>query len=165
MLLAEHFLAMNNEKFGKDVEFDDDTKKYILQNHWPGNVRELQNAVSRYVVLGKLGSGFELDGKQLIDSDLGKSGAHDGPLPGPASDGEASEPGDRVLAPNLTHPQDGMTLKEIGRNAAREAERKAILGVLESTKWNKSQAAKILKISYKALLYKIKDCGIEKAES
>ncbi len=53
-----------------------------------------------------------------------------------------------------------MTLKEIGRNAAREAERKAILSVLETTRWNRSQAARILKISYKALLYKIKDCGI-----
>ena len=46
-------------------------------------------------------------------------------------------------------------------NAARLAERKAILNVLEATRWNKSQAAKLLKISYKALLYKIKDCGIE----
>jgi len=165
MLLAEHFLAMNNEKFGKDVEFDDDTKAFILQNSWPGNVRELQNAVSRYVVLGKLGSGFELGGKQLISSDLGRGGAPDEPPPGPADNEGVSEPVNRIAAPELTHPDDGMTLKEIGRNAARQAEKKAILGVLEATKWNKSQAAKILKISYKALLYKIKDCGIERTEN
>ena len=164
MLLAEHFLAMNNEKFGKDVEFDDDTKEFIMRNDWPGNVRELQNAVSRYVVLGKLGSGFELDGKQLIGSDLGRSVAPDDLLQGPAADDEAAESADQTFTPELTHPHDGMTLKEIGRNAARQAERKAILGVLEATKWNKSQAAKILKISYKALLYKIKDCGIERAD-
>jgi two-component system response regulator AtoC len=54
-----------------------------------------------------------------------------------------------------------MTLKEIAREASRRAEKEAILRVLEATRWNKSKAAKILKISYKALLYKIKDCGID----
>ena len=164
MLLAEHFLAMNNEKFGKNVEFDDETKAFIQQNHWPGNVRELQNAVSRYVVLGKLGSDFELDGRQAISPDPDRSGVHFGFERGPAVDEETAGTGSQIQAPALAHPQDGMTLKEIGRNAARQAERKAILGVLESTRWNKSQAAKILKISYKALLYKIKDCGIERAD-
>ena len=65
----------------------------------------------------------------------------------------------------LPHEHDGMTLKEIGRNAARNAERKAILAVLKATRWNKSQAAKMLNISYKALLYKIKDCNIERQDT
>ncbi len=67
LLLADHFLVRSNQKFGKSSEFDDETREYILRYPWPGNVRELQNAVSRYVVLGKLGSGFELTGELRIN--------------------------------------------------------------------------------------------------
>ena len=175
MLLANHFLAGSNQKFGKSVEFDDETREYIIQNSWPGNVRELQNAVSRYVVLGKLGSGFELDGRLLNTSGGGEGPAtedlvsghltgHEGRVPEIPTQTPTDTP-PQTQIPELIHPQEGMTLKEIGRNAARQAERKAILAVLESSHWNKSEAARILKISYKALLYKIKDCGIERIDS
>jgi len=162
MLLADHFLAGSNQKFGKEVEFDKGTKEYIMQNPWSGNVRELQNAVSRYVVLGKIDSGFELDGKYSatpgeIDEPTSEVPSSSHPI-----DHEDSKPEARTQAPELAHPYDGMTLKEIGRNAARQAERKAILAILEATRWNKSKAARMLKISYKALLYKVKDCGIER---
>jgi len=163
MLLAEHFLASSNKKFGKDVAFDEDTRNYILQNPWPGNVRELQNAVSRYVVLGKLGSGFEI-GLTPPVVPPGEEKAREGSTAEGGAGERDSGSRDQSVVPELTHPHEGMTLKEISRNAAREAEKKAILAVLESTGWNRSQAAKILKISYKALLYKIKDCGIEHAE-
>jgi two-component system response regulator AtoC len=160
MLLADHFLTRSNQKFGKTVKFDDDTKEYILRHTWHGNARELQNAVSRFVVLGRLGSGFELTGAPGIDS-LGPQEKIIGALKkeqteDPDTDQEQGTQSDV----SRKHPHDGMTLKEIGRNAAREAERKAILSVLEATRWNRSKAARILKISYKALLYKIKDCGI-----
>jgi DNA-binding NtrC family response regulator len=108
------------------------------------------------VVLGKLGSGFELaeaprieipksveKPDSTLDPDVGSAPEHQ----------EESE----VIG---KHPHDGMSLKEIARNAAREAERETILSVLEATRWNRSKAALILKVSYKALLYKIKDCGI-----
>lgn len=162
MLLADHFLAGSNQKFGKEVEFDKGTKEYIMQNPWSGNVRELQNAVSRYVVLGKIDSGFELDGKYSatpgeIDEPTSEVPSSSHPI-----DHEDSKPEARTQAPELAHHYDGMTLKEIGRNAARQAERKAILAILEATQWNKSKAARMLKISYKALLYKVKDCGIER---
>ncbi len=52
------------------------------------------------------------------------------------------------------------SLKEVGRRAARIAEREAILRALKRTGWNKRKAAKGLQICYKALLYKIKDCEI-----
>ena len=51
-------------------------------------------------------------------------------------------------------------LKEVARAAARAAEREAIARILEETGWNRVRAAKILKISYRALLYKIKDVGL-----
>jgi len=161
MPLAEHFLTRINQKFGKNVEFCDETREYIVRNSWPGNVRELQNAISRYVVLGNLCNGIELDGKYnttpgRIESTVTEELPSGSPIDrvGSTSDAQAQ-------ASEGRHSREDMTLKEIGRNAARQAEKKAILAVLEATRWNKSKAARVLKVSYKALLYKIKDCRIE----
>jgi len=164
LLLAEHFLTSSNRKFAKEVAFDDETREFILRNPWQGNVRELQNAVSRYVVLGKLGSGFELEGRSpdaLGKVETGMAKKVSSALPSDSGHGGLES---QAVASGLPHPEEGMTLKQIAQRAAREAERKAILTVLKTTRWNKTQAAKVLQISYKALLYKIKDCGIERTD-
>ncbi|MGA9525804.1 MAG: sigma 54-interacting transcriptional regulator [Myxococcaceae bacterium] len=62
--------------------------------------------------------------------------------------------------PPSTIPESEMSLKDIGKRAAMLAEREAILSMLQRTAWNKRKAASKLRISYKALLYKIKECGI-----
>ncbi len=62
--------------------------------------------------------------------------------------------------PPCTVPAEEMSLKDIGKRAAMLAEREAILAMLQRTAWNKRRAASKLRISYKALLYKIKECGI-----
>jgi DNA-binding NtrC family response regulator len=54
------------------------------------------------------------------------------------------------------------SLKDVSRRAAREAERELIFRALERTHWNRKAAAEILRISYKALLYKIKESGLDK---
>jgi len=146
-VLAEHFLHIDNRKFGKSVRLDEKTMDYILKYSWPGNVRELQNAVSRFVVLGKFSP----------DSAFPEPGAE------PPPDERRMEktlPAESIPDPEPAEKQQ-MTLKEIAREAALRAEKEAILRVLEATRWNKSQTARLLKVSYKALLYKIKDCGIE----
>jgi DNA-binding NtrC family response regulator len=56
-----------------------------------------------------------------------------------------------------------VSLKDIARTAAREAERELILQMLTRTRWNRKEAAENLGISYKALLYKIKENGLDKA--
>ena len=56
-----------------------------------------------------------------------------------------------------------VSLKDIARTAAREAERDLILRMLTRTRWNRKEAAQILGISYKALLYKIKENGLDRA--
>jgi DNA-binding NtrC family response regulator len=56
-----------------------------------------------------------------------------------------------------------VSLKDIARTAAREAERELILRMLTRTRWNRKEAAENLGISYKALLYKIKENGLDKA--
>jgi DNA-binding NtrC family response regulator len=62
--------------------------------------------------------------------------------------------------PPPSMPESEMSLKDIGKRAAMLAERDAILAMLQRTAWNKRKAANKLRISYKALLYKIKECGI-----
>ena len=69
-------------------------------------------------------------------------------------------PADPAVAPTPPAKPPALSLKEIGRRAAQDAERVAILRMLEHTRWNRLRAAKLLNISYRALLYKIKDAGI-----
>jgi len=60
-------------------------------------------------------------------------------------------------------PVPSPSLKDVARQAARSAEREAIAKVLEDTRWNRVKAAKLLRISYRALLYKIKDVGLDRS--
>jgi DNA-binding NtrC family response regulator len=104
-------------------------------NHsWPGNLRELNNFLKRYLILGD---------ENLAISELL-----------PRNDGNGSMPGE---SPRTT---DGGGLKSLARSAKDEAEALAITRALEQTNWNRKQAALILQISYKALLYKIRQYGI-----
>ena len=57
--------------------------------------------------------------------------------------------------------EDIRSLKLVGRNAARAAEREMMLRMLHRTRWNRKEAADILGISYKAMLYKIKEHGLD----
>jgi len=149
-VLAKHFLSIDNRKFGKAVGFEDQAMEFLTSYSWPGNVRELQNAVSRYVVLGK------------FNPDISFSEPATPRKPdSPAFDAEELTGKMSENLPAQALPSKQMTLKEIAKEAAQRAEREAILRVLEATRWNKSQTARVLKISYKALLYKIRDCGIE----
>ena len=68
-----------------------------------------------------------------------------------------------VSAPAGASAPSNVSLKDIARSAAREAERELILRMLTRTRWNRKEAAEILGISYKALLYKIKENGLDKA--
>ncbi len=114
---------------------------------WPGNVRELENLVRRLVVLRD---------PSMV---LGELGPASRGLAPPAAN--AASNAVRMDAPALhaVLPDDA-PLKDVARRAARIAEREAILRALMRTGWNKRKAAKRLQISYKALLYKIKDCEI-----
>jgi len=69
----------------------------------------------------------------------------------PAKNGNGEDP---LIVPEKA------TLKEVSKIAQRKAEREMIERVLHQTRWNRRKAAQILDISYKALLYKIKECGL-----
>ena len=116
-----------------------------LRHTWPGNLRELSNFVKRYLVLGD---------EHLAASEL---------QPRPDSGGGSqADPEGRAAAAGADH---GGGLKSLARSAKDEAEAEAIARALEETNWNRKQAAALLKISYKALLYKIRQYGIAQSRS
>ena len=134
-MLVEHFLDLYNKKYRRQARFPSDKTINVMMNHsWPGNVRELETLVKRYVI-------FE-DESVLLKFD--------------------HEP-ERNAAPSVEFDiEEG--LLAIGKKAAAAAEREALLRTLERTHWNKSKAARILKVSYKTLLEKIKAYGLEREE-
>ena len=125
-----------------------ETQRAFLEYHWPGNIRELENAVKRVVVLGSARP-VHLE----IVGNLSR-GLRPVPAPGTAATTE--------VRPSLDTP---ISLKDIARQAARDAERVAIKEVLDRVRWNRAKAARLLQISYKALLYKIVQCGLVSRET
>jgi DNA-binding NtrC family response regulator len=114
------------------------------QRHsWPGNLRELNNFLKRYLILGD---------ENLAAAELQPR------LDGTAGGGAHPESGVRS-------GEAGGGLKSLARSAKDEAEGEAIRQALEQTNWNRKQAAGLLQISYKALLYKIRQYGIAEAKS
>ena len=118
---------------------------------WPGNVRELQNVLKRIMILG--------DGEEGLNGLLAVS-PPPAAAPTPAGFGQAPAPGG-VLDPNELNDLSALSLKKVRKRAMDKVEKEVITYVLGKTGWNRSKATKILKISYKTLLYKIKDLGIE----
>jgi transcriptional regulator with PAS, ATPase and Fis domain len=118
---------------------------------WPGNVRELQNVLKRIMILG--------DGEEGLNGLLAVP-----PPPAAAPNagglGQALVPGDALDAHEL-NDLSALSLKKVRKRAMDKVEKEVITYVLAKTGWNRSKATKILKISYKTLLYKIKDLGIE----
>jgi two-component system, NtrC family, response regulator AtoC len=106
----------------------------LLEHSWPGNIRELENVVKKIIALGD---------EQIAVSELTLAPA---------------EPRMEVPEPR------GYSLKVASRAASREAEREMILKALAHTRWNRKRAAQELQISYKSLLYKLKQIGVLDSE-
>jgi two-component system response regulator AtoC len=128
----EHFLAKHAAELGREAPVLSDEEMALLLNYeWPGNVRELENFARKIVLLG--------DSRRTID-ELREMPKMQGTRP--------DEP-------------RGFSLKVAARAASRRAERDLIAKALERTHWNRKRAAQELQISYKSLLYKIKQTGLE----
>jgi len=139
-IFVEYFLDKFSKKYQKKVNsLSDKMMKVFSQHHWLGNVRELENVIQRLIVLGN---------EKAIIEEL---------TPGIKID---SIPGqkNKMVPTKKSWP----SLKEVYRNAIKKAESEIILKALETTNWNRKKAANILEINYKTLLYKIKECGLDK---
>ncbi|HWT89420.1 MAG TPA: sigma-54 dependent transcriptional regulator [Candidatus Angelobacter sp.] len=140
-LLFRHFLTKYSEKFGKPAV---DPSKHLLDaavNYpWPGNLRELENFVKRYVIL----EDDEGSLRELVEM---------------SSTRQRTSPREEVSAPK----EQG--LKALVRGLKDEAEMEAIADALEKTRWCRKDAAKMLGISYKALLYKMRQFNLDTPRS
>jgi len=146
-LLVDRFLQKNNEQYGKSVKhLSNETMEVFMRYHWPGNVRELENMVRRMVVLGN---------EQAVLDEISLRG----PEPEPAEAGAGDMLDFEGLGAELDKGES-IDLKAISRRAAQVAEKRVIERVLLQTRWNRKEAAERLQISYKALLYKMKENGL-----
>jgi DNA-binding NtrC family response regulator len=133
-ILVDFFLAKHAALFGRTAPtLSARTLQTLLGYSWPGNIRELENAVKKMVALGD---------EHAAVADLGSALAGSGPRRGSA---------------------ERVSLKEAARAASHHAERELILKVLARTRWNRKRAAQDLQISYKALLYKLKQFGLDQS--
>ena len=161
-VFLNYFLHKYSEVYGKQpAPFSDFAVSRMMDYFWPGNIRELENLVKRYVIVGNEAQIIrELSGrKPVLEPAV--------PVNTPAVAGGEQKGAGRgvqmgsgaipITAGKVKTPEeDTPSLLEIGRRAAMRAEREAIERTLTQTRWNRRQAAKILKVSYKALLNKLK---------
>jgi two-component system response regulator AtoC len=148
-----------SEKHAKDMgvkerlRLDPNMKKLFNVYHWPGNVRELSSMILRLTV-GEDPQGVRLEILENMQTDG---------MPIPEGLDERSLES-RKRSQDLAGRVDGAIrpLKDLAAEASKYIERKAIMHALNMANWNKRKAAKVLRISYKALFYKMDDLGISK---
>jgi transcriptional regulator with GAF, ATPase, and Fis domain len=139
-LFVEYFLDKFSKKHGRKAPpLSDETMKAFSEHQWVGNVRELENVIQRLVVLGN---------EDTIVEELTPAVKED-PI---------SEKKKKMVSAKKIWP----SLREVHQEAVKKAESEMIQKALEMTNWNRKKAADILNISYKALLYKIKETSLDK---
>jgi two-component system, NtrC family, response regulator AtoC len=132
-LLAEYFRKQFEKQFEMKTEtFPQEMLEYLKNLAWAGNIRELSNGVARYVLLGP-----EAAIHQEVPTRRAK----------------------RVVT-GAGNGETQITLKRLSKDAIREMEKNVILETLRANQWNRRKTAQALKISYRALIYKIQDAGL-----
>jgi two-component system response regulator AtoC len=140
-VLLDHFLKRYAALFQRsEPPLKPGTMDLLMAYPWPGNVRELENVARKIVAFGD---------EDLALSDLSTAGLSTEPEFVPK------------LMPDNGRLRRSDSLKETARKASRKAEREMIAQALERTRWNRKKAARDLQVSYKALLYKIKQLGLD----
>ena len=130
--LAEYLREQFNRRFQREAPpLSKETLHLLQQRDWPGNIRELENCLARYVALGSEETFFP-DRVESHSAHVVYDSTPDGNIP----------------------------LKHIAQQVTRNMERDVILKVLQANHWNRRKAAEVLKISYRALLYKVRQAGL-----
>ncbi len=146
-LFVTHFIEKYSTAYNKEPKQLSPTAMTKLTEHpWPGNVRQLENLIKQVVVRQDEG---------VIDEIFKR------PHPQARTSGQSS----MSVANDVSVPEpEGYSLKQRVGAAVEREERKLISEVLRKTNWNRRKAAEVLEISYRSLLYKIKDYGLSKSE-
>src|SRR5271170_7116234 len=136
-MIAEYFRTQFQDRFAKPTEPLSKAMLQYLQNlDWPGNIRELSNGIARHVLIG-------------ADANIGPT--------------QAVEPRSRTSGNCI---RTGIVpLKQLSKEAVRDREKIFILDALKANQWNRRKTAKALKISYRTLIYKIRDAGLISKQS
>jgi two-component system, NtrC family, response regulator AtoC len=178
--LTDFFIAKYSQRYNRPIRpLSDELRNQFLEYDWPGNVRELENMIKRFVILQDEQLLMrELTKPRLVPNPAGAAAQssmptdwtpappayHSAPVapPPPAEsvDDDADNEEAEVVKPAAT--QDGRRLADVAREAALTAERAVISDTLRQVHWNRRKAAQILGVSYKTLLNKIKETGIER---
>jgi two-component system, NtrC family, response regulator AtoC len=153
-ILIDHFAGQFAERIDRPLfEFTDGARVFLHQYSWPGNVRELKNTVERLMILGD----WRTVKEELMARETKQMDGREIPnQPGSSMPIESDAPPE----PRRKFPP----LKEVKKKAVQEAEGRLISEVLRETDWNRKRAAKLLQISYKALLYKIKELNLRRED-
>ncbi len=128
-VMAEYFLTLYQKKFEKEAEpLTKGMVRYLQNLEWPGNIRELSNGIARYVLIGPEAS--------MVQEPIAR----------------------RAGTAAMNQSAAGtMPLKQIAKDAVRDREKSFILEALQANQWNRRKTAKALKISYRVLIYKIRN--------
>jgi two-component system response regulator AtoC len=161
-ILTEHFLQKYNRKYNKNYKkVSRETMDLFMHYNWNGNVRELENMIKRVVVLG---SEKPIITEFLLKEEEKSSLVEESDLSQESGTIVPAQP-ELSFVESLIEGRETYTLREISKEATKMAEKELIEKVLKQTNWNRKKTAEILKISYKALLYKIKENKIDKFAS
>jgi len=153
-LLINHFLKQQQEIYQlHDIKIPSRIIDLFYQYHWPGNIRQLENYIKRFAILGDNNiDEFENEFLVEINREQQLNNTHlQIETKNLSSDTHIDE----------TDTKNFSSLREIRDRAVFKVEKEIVKKVLDENNWNRKKAAKILKISYRTLLYKIKDMGIK----
>jgi two-component system response regulator AtoC len=185
--LTDFFIAKYSQRYNRPVRMLSDELRQMFQSYdWPGNVRELENMIKRFVILQdeNLVMRELAKPRTIAPNPAGVTAAPLTALPreymssppppvaqaaAPPSAAVPASPTDEDDAEDLEEPApvtpsspDSRRLADVAREASLAAERIAIADTLRQVHWNRRKAAQILGVSYKTLLNKIKETGIER---
>lgn len=149
--VAEHYINEYAPRFNNDFNLTPGEMERLRTYSWPGNIRELQNVLKRMIVLGNC---------EDILEQLEICQASDGKSDDCVALAEFAK--DMItVGGNGAGDLESISLKKIKKKAVDRVEREVISAILARTEWNRMNASKILKISYKTLLYKIDELNLE----